>query len=96
MTLKFVLRLQNWQKAGAFYFDFPVYRKAVPSRCLPSSERAHWGVCCAAQEDSLGLVCGCSRFQALLRGGNESDMVVFCVSACALLALSFSMEWKMD
>lgn len=32
----------------------------------------------------------------LLRGGNESDMVVFCVSACALLALSFSMEWKMD
>lgn len=65
MTFKFVIGLQNWPRTDAFYFDFPACKKTTPSRCLPSSERAHWSVCCSAQEDGWGLACGCSRFQAV-------------------------------
>lgn len=65
MTFKFVVRFQNWQRTRAFCFDFPECKKTAPSWCLPSSKRAHWSACCSAQEDSWGLVCGCSRFQAV-------------------------------
>lgn len=65
MTFKFVARFQNWQRTSAFCFAFPECKKTAPSWCLPSSERAHCSACCSAQEDSRGLVCGCSGFQTV-------------------------------
>lgn len=64
MTFKFVVRLQNWQRTSAFYFDFPECKKTA-SLDACQVLREHTGVCCSAQEDSWDLVCGCSRFQAV-------------------------------